>query len=42
MIVEQINLFKTNTLHQKYEIYTVCDEVLKLHVKLVLAKIDSP
>jgi hypothetical protein len=27
-------------LQQKYEFYTLRDEVLKLHVKLVLAKID--
>jgi hypothetical protein len=27
---------------QKYENCTIHDEVLKLHVKLVLAKIESP
>jgi hypothetical protein len=41
-IKEQINLLNTNSLLQKYEIYTVHDEILKLHVKLVLAKINSP
>jgi hypothetical protein len=41
-IKEHINLLNTNILLQKYENCTIHDEVLKLHVKLVLAKIESP